>query len=67
MHYKFYRPLLFSSGYFSTFVSICFDFTVQVKSLWLISGMTDFFSPLTDYILLANFQLENLLNTWHTY
>ena len=42
MLYKFYCPLLFTSGYFSLFVSICFDFTVQVKSIWLISGMTDF-------------------------
>ena len=66
MHYKFYCPLLFTFGYFSLFVSICFDFMVQVKSLWLISGMTDF-APLNDYILLANFKLENLLNTRHTY
>ena len=31
----------------------------------LISGMTDFVH-LNDYILLANFKLQNLLNTKHT-
>ena len=66
MHYKFYCPLLFTSGYFSLFVSICFDFTVQVSKITLTNFRDDrFCSFLNDYILLANFKLETLI--WKKY
>ena len=52
---------MFTSGYFSLFVSTYFDFTVQVKSLT--NFRDDRFAPLNDYVLMANFKLENLLNT----
>ena len=45
--------------------SVLWKSALQIKYRALISGIT-YFAHLNDYILLENFKLQNLLNTWHT-